>query len=127
MENKTSFFSNYPFEIVTIDYSSYILIICCVILFLYFIWFIVKKKRKQQVLGKKELLLAKLHALNFSTTKQKKLAYDFTLLGKTYIDKENKEFEIILKELEVYKYHNHDIKIDPDLLKKMKRFIDELE
>jgi hypothetical protein len=127
MENKNSFFSNYSFEIISIDYSGYIVFIGFIILFVFLVWFLLNKKRKPKVLTQKQILLEKINRLEFTNNEHKKLAYDFTILIKSYIDEENKEFEQILKELEVYKYHNNDIKINSHLLDKMKRFIDELE
>jgi hypothetical protein len=118
-----NFLSNYGFEDVAINYWFYLFVILVFAFVILFIRYLQKKKTLPKT--KDELLKEKIKALDFSGA-DKRLAYEFTILLKSYLKEENKEFQNILSELEHYKYHDKEKSIDIKIIKKMKRFVDDL-
>lgn len=127
MDNTNNFLSNYPMEIIVIDYSSYIIFMALFLVSIYSIWLMINKKSVKVEKTKKQIVLEKIHSLDFESVEHKKLAYEFTILVRDYLEEKNETFYAITQELEIYKYHDKEIQIDTKTLLKMKRFIDELE
>jgi len=111
--------------VVVPDNSLYILIaivigLVIVILFFAFKYFTRIKKTKQPTI--KEIALKKLKNLDYKNTKE--VVYSFSVDGALFINEKNKkEFELLEKELEIFKYKKDVEKLPNNLKKKIKDYI----
>lgn len=84
-----------------------------------------REKRRKKI-SPKEIALKRLKELNFLDTKS--VVYRFEEFGRLFLDDKNREeFDLISKELIVYKYKRDIPTLDSRVEERIKRFIGELK
>jgi len=105
-----------------IDYQFYVFIGFVVLLIILLVFLIFKFLKKK----KPNPYLEKLKKIDFNNSK--KTAYEFTEYAKYFINEENKAFyEQIVKELEKYKYKPVVDDLDDEIIKKIKKYIEDIK
>ncbi len=82
--------------------------------------FFKRKRRKKPT--KKEIALRELKNIDYSNPKD--IAYKFTIFAGSFLEESDKrEYEMLVKELDSYKYKKEIPNMDEDLKKRVKNFI----
>ncbi len=108
-------------NVVIIDWQWYMFLvfITAIFIFLIFLGYKLYSNRKKDY---KKALIKKLTNLPFEDAK--KTAYEFTTLGRMFVNEENEKlFEEIEKELEKYKYRPQVPPLDKEIKEKIEKFI----
>lgn len=119
-----------PNELLLIDFTKYIYVFICIFMFFIVLFFIFRrvKKREKVVFSKEQIAFENLKKLDFETSNQKQLLYDFTIFAKECQSEMKKNrLDEILKKLEPFKYQKDEIVLDEKTKKILKEYIDELE
>ncbi len=119
-----------PNELLLIDFVKYIYVFICIFVFFIVLFFIFRrvKKREKVILSKEQIALENLKKLDFETSNQKQLLYDFTIFAKERQSEMKKNrLDEILKKIEPFKYQKDEIVLDEKTKKMLKEYIDELE
>ncbi len=107
------------------DYSLYYLLVLVVlglliVSFVIYQLFFKRKRRKKPT--KKEIALRELKNIDYSNPKD--VAYKFTIFAESLLEESDKrEYEMLVKELDSYKYKKEIPDMDEDLKKRVKNFI----
>jgi len=107
------------------DYSLYYLLALVILglliaSFVIYQLFFKRKRRKKPT--KKEIALRELKNIDYSNPKD--VAYKFTIFAESLLEESDKrEYEMLVKELDSYKYKKEIPKMDEDLKKRVKNFI----
>lgn len=121
-------------ETIFIDYYKYIYITIFFFLFFIVLIFLIKRfnKREKVILTKEQIAVENLKNIDFNTSNQKQLLYDFTIFAKECQsektdEKARNKLDEILKQIEPFKYQKDEIVLDEKTKKILKEYIDELE
>ncbi len=107
------------------DYSLYYLLALVsfgllIASFMIYQLFFKRKRRKKPT--KKEIALRELKNIDYSNPKD--IAYKFTIFAGSFLEESDKrEYEMLVKELDSYKYKKEIPNMDEDLKKRVKNFI----
>jgi cell division protein FtsL len=109
-------------ELISIDFTNYILGFVLLILMLAAVVVFFKTRNRKLTIEQKATKYLK--ELDFVKYEDKNLAYEFTLYGHKCLQKQYEdEFLRIINQLEKYKYKKEVEKIDADLIAQMKDYI----
>ena len=118
-----------PNETIFIDYYKYIYLTIFLFLFFISLFFLIKRfnKKEKIVFTKEQIAVKNLKDLNFNTSKQKQLLYNFTLFAKECQNEKTKDrLADILEKIEPFKYQKDEIVLDENIKKILKEYADEL-
>jgi hypothetical protein len=118
-----------PNEIIFIDYYKYIYLTIFLFLFFISLIFLIKRfnKKEKIVFTKEQIAVKNLKDLDFNTSKQKQLLYNFTLFAKECQNEKTKDrLADILEKIEPFKYQKDEIVLDENIKKILKEYADEL-
>ena len=90
------------------------------------VYFFKNRRRRRKKITLKEIALDKLKNIDFLDTKS--VVYTFEEQGRLFLNEKNQEeFDSIIKELTVYKYRKNIPNLDPTVEKRIKKFIGEVK
>jgi len=90
------------------------------------VYFFKNRRRRRKKITLKEIALDKLKNIDFLDTKS--VVYTFEEQGRLFLNEKNQEeFDSIIKELTVYKYRKNIPNLDPIVEKRIKKFIGEVK
>jgi len=117
-------------DIVEVHEQSFLiligLIVFIIILLSLAVYFFKNRRRKRKKVTLKEIALDKLKNIDFFDTKL--VVYTFEEQGRLFLNEKNQEeFDSIIKELTVYKYRKNIPNLDPRVEKRIKKFIGEVK
>lgn len=118
-----------PNETIFIDYYKYIYLTIFLFLFFISLIFLIKRfnKKEKIVFTKEQIAVKNLKDLDFNTSKQKQLLYNFTLFAKECQNEKTKDrLADILEKIEPFKYQKDEIVLDENIKKILKEYADEL-
>lgn len=118
-----------PNETIFIDYYKYIYLTIFLFLFFISLIFLIKRfnKKEKIVFTKEQIAVKNLKDLDFNTSKQKQLLYNFTLFAKECQNEKIKDrLADILEKIEPFKYQKDEIVLDENIKKILKEYADEL-
>ncbi len=111
------------------EYSLFILIgltVFIVLLLSLAVYFFKNRRRRRKKITVKQRALEKLKKIDFLDTKS--VVYTFEEQGRLFLNEKNQEeFDSLIKELTVYKYKKDIPPLDSNAEKKIKTFIGELK
>ena len=128
MQNSSNFYDIMPFVTIQIDILPYIYILVSIVIAVYLLKIFIKKAflKKEPTLTHKEMILQKIKQLDFNSSNQKQVLYDFTLLTQELDElKDDKNLQKILQAIKPYKYQAKDVQIPKELKSEIKRYVDE--
>ena len=90
------------------------------------VYFFRNRRRRHKKVTLKEIAFDKLTNIDFLDTKS--VVYTFEEQGRLFLNEKNQEeFDSIIKELTVYKYRKNIPNLDPTVEKRIKKFIGEVK
>ncbi|RUM70255.1 MAG: hypothetical protein DSZ07_02730 [Sulfurovum sp.] len=111
------------------EHSLFILVgvtIFIIILLSLVVYFFQNRRRRHKKVTLKEIAFDKLTNIDFLDTKS--VVYTFEEQGRLFLNEKNQEeFDSIIKELTVYKYRKNIPNLDPTVEKRIKKFIGEVK
>ena len=111
------------------EYSFLILVglsVFLIILLSLAVYFFKNRRRRRKKITVKQVALEKLKNIDFLDTKS--VVYTFEEQGRLFLSEKNQEnFDSIIKELTIYKYKKNIPKLDTTVEKRIKKFIGELK